>query len=224
MAAVGESAGDASTVYLTIFVFTLITYISNFLKILSVIYFMGCLTYIIFIILTLTEIAGFLGLIITYGMSHFALKKVDKQALQYAVDNNCSDAVLQRSISQYLNNYDHDLMLIGLGFFFVVTSFTFIYGSLIVFGPCRPLFAKCCKGLSEPTRFERKMTAMKSNVAQRYQTFRSRNKKPEEVAGPPVDVLGPGGELKQNDIDVKVDNQNFVLSEPIPPPSMNYNI
>ena len=87
MAAVGDAAGNASTVYYAIFVLTLITYIANFVKILSVIYFMGCVTYILFFILTLTEIAGFLGLIITYGLSHSALKKVDKATLQYASDN-----------------------------------------------------------------------------------------------------------------------------------------
>jgi hypothetical protein len=131
----------------------------------------------------------------------------------------------------YADNYDHDLMLIRLGFFFTITSFVVIYGTLLVFGPCRDLFSRCCSRLKEPTAFERKMTAMKSGVVQRYQTFRSRGQQqpPKDPNAPAVDVMGPMSEPGKVDheqigLEVKPNNE-FVLNDPPPqaPPSLQYN-
>lgn len=232
MQTVGDAAGNASTMFLAILVLTLITYIGNFLKCICALFGPTCIGIVGFFVFTFVEIGGYLGLIIVYGISHKSLKAVDVKALRYGADNNCSDSVLQRSMTVYADNYDHDLMLIGLGFFFVVTSFVVIYGTLLIFGPCRECFSRCCTRLKEPTSFERKMTSMRTGVVQRYQTFRARGQQEQKTGdpnAPPIDVMGPMNEPGKLDhaeigLDVKP-NTEFVLNDPHPqaPPSLNYN-
>jgi len=228
MQAVGDAAGSASTMFLAVLILTLITYIGNFLKCISACFGETCFGIAAFFILSVIEIGGFIGLLSVYGLSYTSLKKVDVKALRYAADNGCSDSVLQRSMTVYADTYDHDLMLIGLGFFFVVTSFVVIYGTLIIFGPCRDCFSRCCSRLKEPTSFERKMSSMRSGVVQRYQTFRSKGKPdlPNPDA-PPVDVMGPMNDpVDPHHIGLGMKpNNEYVLNDPPPqaPPSLNYN-
>jgi len=116
------------------------------------------------IILTLTEIAGFIGLLATYGMTYSSINDVDISALRYIVANKCSDAVLYRASSVFSDSYDHDMLLLRLGFFFVVASFTVIYGLFIVLLICRPCFARCCKCLDEDTYIETHALSLKEKV------------------------------------------------------------
>jgi hypothetical protein len=70
MQEVGNDVGDVSVIYLAVFVLTLITYIGNLLKCFSALFADSTIALILFLVLSVIEVCGFIGLIAVYGISH----------------------------------------------------------------------------------------------------------------------------------------------------------
>lgn len=64
--------------------------------------------------------------------------------LQYANNNNCSDAALQYAIGEYVSTYSYNVMILKLGMAFVIVSGVVAVAGLMIFGHCRATIARCC--------------------------------------------------------------------------------
>jgi len=65
---------------------------------------------------------GYIALIALYAIIIKGINKIDKTMLNYASDNDCSDAVLNYAIKQYQDSFFHDHAVLATGLFFTSLS------------------------------------------------------------------------------------------------------
>jgi hypothetical protein len=95
--ALGNHIGAISGQYLGLMICSIVLYCLVFLTQIFTFDFgirWKRITIVSTIILTVLEVAGYIALIVLYGILVGALDKLDTTQLQYAADNRCSDAVL----------------------------------------------------------------------------------------------------------------------------------
>jgi len=136
-------ASDVSKMFVSIFATSLSIYGIKFFNI-PFASTSTCLAKWFTVLFITLEGAAYIVLIVLYAIALYNFNLIDKDMLNYARDNSCSDAVLQRSIDVFANSFNHDRMLTSLGLFFVLLSF-FSYVLIILYSNCKPCLAKYCK-------------------------------------------------------------------------------
>jgi hypothetical protein len=76
-----------------------------------------------FSLLALSEITGYLALIMIYCLILNGMYKVDIHAVIFSKTNECSDGVLMHSIDLFMDYFFHDIAVVTSGLMFTLISF-----------------------------------------------------------------------------------------------------
>lgn len=100
-------------------------------------------------------------LAIIYWVAIGNAQKIDIDMLQYAGDNDCSDASLQHAFNMYFTEYSYNMHVLKMGFFFLVVSMIFDHLSLLLMGPCRERLGRKISCFDKPHFLERILLSFK---------------------------------------------------------------
>lgn len=149
----GKLTGDLTKLFKGLFIVTLITYILAFVnQIFSMLFLEKAIGYLFFGL----EFLSFIAMIVMYCLILKGLNGIDRDMIQYAVDNNCSDGVLHYSMKQFLDNFSHDYSVVSAGLAFSLLSIIVFTIAIIFFSPMRNCFARSSRfeHLGKSSKFE----------------------------------------------------------------------
>lgn len=136
----------------------------------------ACNIAVIAIIVSILEVCGYITLIILYSIILKGMNKIDRAMLSYAVENKCSDAVLQYAITKFHDSFTHDYSVLVTGQFFTVASLIALIIAAICASDLRDILADKFKSefLKKPPPFEAQAVQMRDQFRSRISNLMAR--------------------------------------------------